>query len=112
MSICLSNVSFCQLKPVEEEIHRIDLKLEKFRKQHQTGTLLAFVGVALTSIPILVGVSTVDSYLFLGAGAILSLSGVIVSIDSYKHLKLESKRKSKFTTPKGHEGKEIRYHVR
>jgi hypothetical protein len=73
---------------------------------------MAFVGAALTSIPILVGVSTVDSYLFIGAGAIVSLSGVIVCLDSYKHLKLESKRKSKFAAPKGHEGREIRYPVR
>lgn len=88
--IGLANVSYCQLKPIEDDIHRIDLKLEKFRKQHQTGTLMIIIGVAISSIPILVGFESYDAYGFIAGGGILSLSGMIVSIDSYKHLRLES----------------------
>ena len=76
----------------EDEVKRIDLKLESFRKQHQIGTLMALSGVVVSSIPLLIGFDLPDSDRIFVLGGVLSLSGIITTIDSYKHLKLESKR--------------------
>jgi len=74
-------------RPVEEsEIHRIDLKLEKFRKQQQTGVLLSFIGAGVVLVPMLAtGELNIGTVI---AGSIFSAAGSIVSIDSYKHLQI------------------------
>lgn len=84
--------SFSQVRQ-DAEIQRIDLKLEKFRHQHQTGTLLSIIGIAVSALPLTGLVESDASIGFVTIGSSLALSGAIISIDSYKHLKLESKRK-------------------
>ena len=91
MTLFLINSSYCQFKP-QEEIQRIDLKLEKFRKQHQIGTLMIIGGALISSVPYLVAPDFFETRSFLVLGGVIALSGTITSIDSYKHLKLESKR--------------------
>lgn len=85
----LSSPLLCQKRPVEEsEIHRIDLKLEKFRKQHQTGVLLSFIGAGIVFVPMLAtGELNIGTVI---AGSIFSAAGLIVSIDSYKHLRYDN----------------------
>jgi hypothetical protein len=88
LTFFLINSSYCQFKP-QEEIQRIDLKLEKFRSQHQLGTFLSFIGIALATTPILTGLDFNEAIGFMAIGTAVSISGLVVSIDSYKHLKLE-----------------------
>jgi hypothetical protein len=87
----LTSPLLCQMRPVEEsEIHRIDLKLEKFRKQHQTGVLLSFIGAGIVVVPMLAtGELNMGTVI---AGSIFSTAGLIISIDSYKHLRYSDDR--------------------
>jgi hypothetical protein len=84
----LTSPLLCQKRPVEEsEIHRIDLKLEKFRKQHQTGVLLSFIGAGIVLVPMLATGELIMGTVI--AGSLLSTAGLIISIDSYKHLRYD-----------------------
>mgnify|MGYP000889254620 FL=1 len=86
--LIISNNSFSQLKPAQDtinEIHRIDLKLEKFRKQHQTGVLLSFLGAGIALVPTL-ATGEVNTGLLIG-GSILSAIGLLTSLSSYSHLR-------------------------
>jgi len=84
--LSISNYTFCQLKPTTEtEIQRIDLKLEKFRKQHQTGVFLSFLGAGLALIPML-ATGKANPAVIIG-GSVLSTAGLITSLNSYKHLR-------------------------
>jgi len=87
----ISNYSFCQLKPAQDtitEYQRIDLKLEKFRHQHQTGVLLSFIGACAILVPTL-ATGKVNNYALAG-GCILSTVGLFTSLNSYKHLRYTS----------------------
>jgi len=90
----------------EDEVERIDLKLEKFRRQHQTGTFMVLAGVILSALPVLEGGYNTEAYAFLIGGGVLSLSGMIVSIDSYKHLKKQSKFEKQMYYPSQKDNKE------
>ena len=105
----ISNYSFCQLKPAKDtitEYQRIDLKLEKFRRQHQTGVLLSFIGACAILVPTL-ATGKVNNYALAG-GCIFSTVGLFKSLNSYKHLRypssdtqpVQSKSESKEPAPK------------
>lgn len=86
--LSIAHNSFCQLKPIQDtisEVQRIDLKLEKFRKQHQTGVLLSFIGVGIALIPTL-ATGEVNTGLLAG-GSVLSAIGLLTTLNSYKHLR-------------------------
>jgi len=100
---------FGQLKPtveIEKEIQRIDLKLEKFRNQHQNGKLISIVGAGIVIVPTFATGEINNGVLI--AGTIISLVGYIVSMNSYKYLrydqpelvKVEDLKPSKKTKPK------------
>lgn len=105
----ISNYSIGQLKPKQDtinDIQRIDLKLEKFRQQHQSGVVLTFIGAGIILIPTLVN-GEANGYV-IAAGSIFSMLGVFKSLNSYKHLRYNptspepptSKSESKEKEPK------------
>jgi hypothetical protein len=107
--LVISNYSFCQLKPAKDtitEYQRIDLKLEKFRYQHQTGVWLSIVGACAILAPTLATGKINNEAL--AVGCILSTAGLFISLNSYKHLRypssdtqpVQSKSESKEPTPK------------
>ena len=88
--INISNNSFCQMKPVQErdiEIQRIDIKLEKFRKQHQVGVLLSILGAVVFIMPSVSQGKYTTATIF--AGSVLSAAGYITTFDSYRHLRYD-----------------------
>jgi hypothetical protein len=88
--ISISKNSYCQLKPVQErdiEIQRIDIKLEKFRKQHQVGVLLSILGAVVFIMPSVSQGKVTTATIF--AGSVLSAAGYITTFDSYRHLRYE-----------------------
>jgi hypothetical protein len=53
--ICFSKIGFSQLKTQQErENQKIDLKLEKFRKHHQTDECMSLADIFIASIPMIV----------------------------------------------------------
>lgn len=77
-----------QFQP-QQEIERIDLKLERFRKEHQAGTLLIIIGSMLSVIPIVSNMSYNGTGFYVAAG-VLGLTGYLITIDSYHHLRLKT----------------------
>jgi hypothetical protein len=77
----------------KKEIERIDLKLEKFRSQHQTGLLITMAGGVFAAVPSIVSEKPVIPIMVIGS--IISTYGIISTIDSYKHLRSKSKPRFK-----------------
>jgi hypothetical protein len=93
-SIFISASLFGQLKtPVESEIESINLRLDKFRTEHNKGVIACFVGAGILAASIFVpdqGVNEATGSLRLPVvivGSSVSLFGIIRTLQSYRHLK-------------------------
>lgn len=72
-----------------KEIQRVEMKMEKFRSQHQTGVLMSLVGSAIAIVPTAAVGELVPAAIIIGS--VFSLVGIVYSITSYRHLRFESK---------------------
>ncbi len=73
----------------EKEIVRIDLKLQKFRNQHQQGTFATAFGLGIATIPsIALGKTNVFT---VALGTFITAIGVATTLNSYKYLSLKYK---------------------
>lgn len=85
-------LSLAQEQPpfeAKKEIERIDLKLEKFRSQHQQGLLITLVGGVFATVPTIVSEKPIIPIMVIGS--LISTYGIISTIDSYKHLRFKPK---------------------
>lgn len=76
----------------EKEIERIDLKLEKFRNQHQQGAFITLLGGIIATVPSITQGKPLMSSIALGT--FVSTVGVVTSINSYKYLRYKPKETS------------------
>jgi uncharacterized membrane protein len=92
--LLLPNLSIkAQFQP-QQEVERIDLKLERFRKEHQTGTLLIIIDSVLSIIPLVSNMSYNGTGFYVASG-VLGLTGYLITIDSYHHLRLKTAYREK-----------------
>jgi hypothetical protein len=85
-------LSISQIQPpfnAESEIERIDLKLEKFRSQHQQGAFITLLGGIIATVPSITQGKPIMSTIALGT--FVSALGVVTSINSYKYLRYKPK---------------------
>jgi hypothetical protein len=85
-------LSISQIQPpfnAENEIERIDLKLEKFRSQHQQGAFITLLGGVIATVPSITQGKPLMSSIALGT--FVSALGVVTSINSYKYLRYKPK---------------------
>ena len=85
-------LSISQIQPpfnAENEIERIDLKLEKFSSHHQQGTFTTALGFGIATIPsIALGKPNVFT---VALGTFITAIGVITTLNSYKYLRYKPK---------------------
>lgn len=79
-----------QAQYVRTETKPIDLKLEKFRKEHAFGTGMQIVGAAICGLGYYAQRSNGKLYKpFYALGGTLALSGTITKMVSYRHLAID-----------------------
>ena len=81
--------SEARIDSLAKEIQRVEMKMEKFRSQHQTGVLMSLVGSAIAIVPTAAVGELVPAAIIIGS--VFSLVGIVYSITSYRHLRFESK---------------------
>jgi hypothetical protein len=86
-----------QLKtPVESEIESINLRLDKFRTEHNNGVIACFVGAGILATSLIITAQAVGNstvllpIVLMGTG--VSLAGIITTLRSYRHLKSPANR--------------------
>jgi len=81
------------LKEVDTKVQDIDLKLNKFSKQHSLGSTFQFAGLLLATTGLVMNYNHTPQigkvppgHLLVALGVITASTGVFISLNSYKHL--------------------------
>jgi hypothetical protein len=89
----IPTLSICQNQPpfdAEKEVERIDLKLEKFRSQHQQGAFITLLGGIISTVPSISQGKPIMSSIALGS--FVTAIGILTTLNSYKYLKHNSQK--------------------
>jgi hypothetical protein len=80
--------SYSQFAP-PEKVDAIDLKLDKFRKTHNTGTIIQIVGGLIAAYGLYSQQNGGERYrYFYATGGFIVVAGTLTKLSSYSHLRL------------------------